>query len=88
MLIAFIRFRSIYSLVYLLSPLIGFLMQPVLGVLSDRCESRFGRRRPFILLLGIGAYIGITLILNGYKLGQLLGDKNKEVYILIVYRFK
>lgn len=54
-------------------------MQPVLGVMSDRCTSRFGRRRPFIFVLGIGSYIGISLILNGYLIGQNLGDKNTEV---------
>jgi hypothetical protein len=30
-------------------PISGFLVQPVIGVLSDACQFRFGRRRPFIL---------------------------------------
>ncbi len=47
--------------------------------MSDRCESRFGRRRPFILTLGIGTYIGIGLVLNSYLIGQYLGDKNSTV---------
>lgn len=51
------------------------LFQPILGVMSDRCQSRFGRRRPFIAILGIGAYLGIGLILNSFKLGVLMGDK-------------
>lgn len=32
----------------------GFLIQPLIGAWSDRCTSRFGRRRPFIFALAIG----------------------------------
>lgn len=35
------------------SPLLGVFLGPLLGVMSDRCESRFGRRRPFIFILSI-----------------------------------
>lgn len=70
---------------YFLSPFFGFLFQPVLGVMSDRCESRFGRRRPFILVLSISSLIGGTLILNSYLIGNWLGDANfRMAYIAIV----
>lgn len=32
----------------------GFLVQPLIGAWSDRCTSRFGRRRPFIFALALG----------------------------------
>jgi solute carrier family 45, member 1/2/4 len=48
-----------------LSPLIGFFLVPILGSLSDKCSTRFGRRRPFILLYSIGILIGLLLIANG-----------------------
>ncbi len=35
------------------SPLLGVFLQPVLGAMSDRCESKFGRRKPFIFVLVI-----------------------------------
>ncbi|XP_069002011.1 proton-associated sugar transporter A-like [Embiotoca jacksoni] len=42
-----------YSLVWFISPILGFLVQPLLGAWSDRCTSRFGRKRPFIFALAI-----------------------------------
>lgn len=57
--------RSLYSMVWLLSPIIGFLLQPVIGSASDYCKSPWGRRRPYILSLGIMMLVGLTLFLNG-----------------------
>uniref|UniRef100_A0A8C4YX96 Solute carrier family 45 member 1 n=1 Tax=Gadus morhua TaxID=8049 RepID=A0A8C4YX96_GADMO len=63
-----------YSLVWFISPILGFLVQPFLGAWSDRCTSRFGRRRPFIFALAIGALLGLTLVLNGRDIGSALAD--------------
>ncbi|XP_053172403.1 proton-associated sugar transporter A [Scomber japonicus] len=63
-----------YSLVWFISPILGFLVQPLLGAWSDRCTSRFGRRRPFILALAIGALVGLSLVLNGRDMGSALAD--------------
>jgi solute carrier family 45, member 1/2/4 len=68
----------VYSYVYFLSPLFAFFFQPILGVMSDRCECRMGRRRPFILGLAIAAFVGITLILNGCMLGHVFGDDDSS----------
>jgi len=46
------------TLVWALSPLVGFFVTPILGSMSDRCRLKYGRRRPFILLLAIGVFIG------------------------------
>jgi solute carrier family 45, member 1/2/4 len=59
--------------------MIGFLLQPVLGIMSDRCQSSMGRRRPFILALSITSFLGITLILNGIFFGNILGDIDSRV---------
>ncbi|XP_056130935.1 proton-associated sugar transporter A [Lampris incognitus] len=63
-----------YSLVWFISPILGFLVQPLLGAWSDRCTSRFGRRRPFIFALAIGALLGLTLVLNGRDIGGAVAD--------------
>lgn len=48
-----------------LPPLIGFFLVPALGSLSDKCNTRFGRRRPFIFFYSIGILIGLSLVANG-----------------------
>uniref|UniRef100_A0A5F8HCG3 Solute carrier family 45 member 1 n=1 Tax=Monodelphis domestica TaxID=13616 RepID=A0A5F8HCG3_MONDO len=65
---------ELYSMVWFISPILGFLLQPLLGAWSDRCTSRFGRRRPFILVLAIGALLGLSLLLNGRDIGLALAD--------------
>lgn len=57
--------RSLYSLVWLISPILGFLLQPIIGSASDYCRSRWGRRRPYILVLGVLMLVGLTFFLNG-----------------------
>ena len=64
------------TLVWCVSPLLGFFLVPVMGSLSDRCPLKLGRRRPFILLLSIGIIIGLILVPNGEALGVSLGDSN------------
>uniref|UniRef100_A0A1B0CZJ7 Proton-associated sugar transporter A n=1 Tax=Phlebotomus papatasi TaxID=29031 RepID=A0A1B0CZJ7_PHLPP len=62
------------TMVWALSPLIGFFLTPILGSLSDRCRHRIGRRRPFILLLSIGVFFGLLLVPNGENIGYAFGD--------------
>ncbi|XP_066838148.1 proton-associated sugar transporter A isoform X9 [Anser cygnoides] len=65
---------QLYGMVWFISPILGFLLQPLLGAWSDRCTSRFGRRRPFILVLAVGALLGLSLMLNGRDIGNALSD--------------
>nr|CAI5854935.1 unnamed protein product [Callosobruchus analis] len=62
------------TLVWALSPLIGFFLTPILGSLSDRCHLNFGRRRPFILAMSLGVFLGLILVPNGEYLGYAMGD--------------
>ena len=65
---------ALMTLVWCVSPLLGFFLVPVMGSLSDRCPSKLGRRRPFILLLSVGIIIGLILVPNGEALGISFGD--------------
>jgi solute carrier family 45 protein 1/2/4 len=45
------------AVVWVIAPLSGVLVQPYVGVLSDQCQSPWGRRRPFILAGTIGCIV-------------------------------
>ncbi|XP_035788998.1 proton-associated sugar transporter A-like isoform X1 [Anopheles albimanus] len=66
--------HHLMTMVWGISPLIGFFMSPVIGSVSDRCRSRFGRRRPVLLALGIGLIIGCLLVPYGKNIGSWFGD--------------
>ncbi|XP_051733719.1 membrane-associated transporter protein isoform X1 [Ctenopharyngodon idella] len=81
--------RRLYSLVWLISPILGFILQPVIGSASDYCRSPWGRRRPYILLLGIMMLVGLTLFLNGDAVtSAVLEDRNvKRTWAIVVVMF-
>ncbi|XP_016365635.1 membrane-associated transporter protein [Sinocyclocheilus rhinocerous] len=81
--------KHLYSLVWLISPVLGFVLQPVIGSASDYCRSPWGRRRPYILLLGIMMLVGLTLFLNGDAVtSAILQDRNvKRTWAIVVVMF-
>lgn len=50
------------SLIWLSGPLSGFIVQPMVGFASDRCRSKMGRRRPYILGGFIGILVGLLIL--------------------------
>ena len=49
--------QSLTALVWLAAPLCGVVVQPIVGILSDRTRSRWGRRKPFI----VGGTTGVII---------------------------
>ncbi|MFY0604645.1 MAG: MFS transporter [Flavobacteriaceae bacterium] len=47
---------------WLIAPLMGLIVQPIIGHYSDNTWTRFGRRKPFFLLGAVLASIGMVLI--------------------------
>ena len=54
----------IYGLIWLAGPFTGMVVQPLIGALSDKTKSRFGRRRPYLLGGAIIASIALWLFPN------------------------
>uniref|UniRef100_A0A2P2MGS8 Sucrose transporter 1 n=1 Tax=Rhizophora mucronata TaxID=61149 RepID=A0A2P2MGS8_RHIMU len=78
------------SFIWLCGPISGLLVQPSVGYYSDRCTSRFGRRRPYI---AVGAaFVAFAVFLIGYAadLGCATGDdptkspKRRAIAVFVV----
>ncbi|KAL1814028.1 hypothetical protein DCAR_0626434 [Daucus carota subsp. sativus] len=62
------------SIIWLCGPLSGLVVHPLVGHMSDRCTSKFGRRRPFIVVQVILIILAVVVIGHSADIGSLLGD--------------
>ncbi len=53
-------------------PLLGFLLCPVVGHASDRCRSRYGKRRPFIAGFCLTIIFCLILIPQSQAIGKII----------------
>ncbi len=67
-----------YTIVCLCGPISGLVVQPYMGVFSDHCRSRFGRRRPFIFAGVLLIVLGFMLMANATYIGSLLSGPKAE----------
>ncbi len=56
--------KSHMSLVWTAAPLSGLIVQPLIGMMSDKSRSKYGRRRPF-MLAGTAA-VGVCYLVLGW----------------------
>lgn len=54
--------KSYMALVFVAGPLSGLIVQPLIGLLADTSKSRFGRRRPYIVLGGAICIFAMLLL--------------------------
>ncbi|WBW75135.1 plasma membrane sucrose/maltose:proton symporter Sut1 [Schizosaccharomyces osmophilus] len=50
------------SIIWIAGPLTGIIIQPISGILSDRFQSKFGRRRPFMLVASLLGMFSLFLM--------------------------
>lgn len=62
----------IYGLIWLAGPFTGMVVQPLIGALSDKTRSKFGRRRPYLLGGAIIASIALWLFPNSGNIADLI----------------
>ena len=61
------------SYFWILPPLMGILVQPIIGVLSDRTWTRFGRRLPYLFVGALIAVLVMCLLPNAGSFGMSVG---------------
>lgn len=69
-----------------IGPVLSLFLTPFVGSASDNCNSFYGRRRPFILLLSLGVLIALFIIPNADVLAARLfwGGQKLQVGFLII----
>ena len=61
------------SYFWILPPLAGIIIQPVIGVLSDRTWTRFGRRIPYLFIGALIAVLVMCMLPNAGSFGMGVG---------------
>jgi len=77
--------KSLTALVWLAGPLSGLIIQPLIGFYSDRCTSKYGRRRPYIIAGTLLVILSIFLISYSKEIGSFLafGSDSNTITIWI-----
>ncbi|KAM7269555.1 hypothetical protein ACFE04_025052 [Oxalis oulophora] len=66
------------SFIWLCGPITGLVVQPCVGIWSDKCTSKYGRRRPFIFAGSLMISVAVVLIGFSADVGYLLGDTKEH----------
>ncbi|EME31816.1 sucrose transporter, GPH family [Galdieria sulphuraria] len=66
------------NFLWVAGPISGLIVQPTIGAYSDRCTSRFGRRRPFLFAGMLCMVCGLLLVANSKNIGKLFGDSSRS----------
>ncbi|PSS28724.1 Sucrose transport protein [Actinidia chinensis var. chinensis] len=66
------------SFIWLCGPITGLVVQPCVGIWSDKCTSKYGRRRPFILVGSLMISAAVIVIGFSADIGYLLGDTKEH----------
>lgn len=64
----------IYGLIWLAGPFTGMVVQPLIGALSDKTKSKFGRRRPYLLGGAIIASLALWLFPNSGEIVNYIAE--------------
>ena len=81
--------KSLLAFVWIAGPLSGSLVQPYIGLKSDRCRSQFGKRRPFMVGGAVATVISLLALawareVVGALLGWLFGvGRGVETVVLV-----
>ncbi|XP_020257326.1 sucrose transport protein SUT1-like [Asparagus officinalis] len=80
--------HTMSSLMWLCGPLAGFIVQPCVGLYSDKCRSNLGRRRPFIIAGCLLICVAVVIIGFSSDIGYALGDTKEDCSVYHGARWK
>lgn len=63
----------IYGLIWLAGPFTGMIVQPIVGALSDKTHTIFGRRRPYLFLGALISAIALWIFPNSGLIAEKIG---------------
>jgi len=63
----------IYGLIWLAGPFTGMIIQPIVGTLSDKTYTKFGRRRPYLLGGALLASLALWIFPNSEGVANIIG---------------
>ncbi len=63
----------IYGLIWLAGPFTGMIVQPLIGALSDRTRTVFGRRRPYLFLGALISAFALWIFPNSGLIAEKIG---------------
>ncbi|XP_071926867.1 sucrose transport protein SUC3-like isoform X2 [Coffea arabica] len=66
------------SFIWLCGPITGLVVQPCVGIWSDKCTSKYGRRRPFIFVGSLMISLAVIIIGFSADIGYFLGDTKEH----------
>ena len=69
------------SMLWLAAPLTGFIVQPIIGAMSDRTWGPLGRRRPYFLIGAILSSLALMLMPNAGSLAEWLIPRLPKFYM-------
>lgn len=70
--------KALLAFVWLAGPMTGVLVQPYIGVVSDRCRISWGKRKPFMLAGTFGTVTSSLLLAYARQIVQVLGGWNDD----------
>lgn len=70
--------KALLAFVWLAGPMTGVLVQPYVGMKSDRCRVSWGKRKPFMIAGTLGTVGSSLLLAYAKQLVQVIGGWNSD----------
>lgn len=76
---------GVATTIYTVSRLWDAVSDPMMGAISDRTRSKYGRRRPYLFVGGISVLIALLLLFAPLESMGITGNGQKIAWMLVMY---